>query len=541
MVSIASIWDVRIVSLVNHESGILMVDSDSEIERMGSEFRHERELCNTHQVPRTVYQRFRDSFGKVSGSGRKTKFDPIMEQELVNYILYRCDYGFGLDRQGLLDACSVYAEQKKIEFKTSPGWFYRFMNRHPSLAQRRCQVMEYKRTKAMNANIVGLYFELLETWMLEILREDYSKFINDHWDKRLLGNLDEAGFSPNVDAGFIITRTGTRSVQRTGSGKSYHVSTVNCIIANGHSLPLYFIIPGVKRDPVKLKGCEPGVYDMSKSGNLTDALWVEEVVPFLVDELNKYRRKENLQDKWFMLVLDGYGYHTITVAALDMFYTNRILLVSMPSHTSADLQPLDLGVFHPVKQYFRTILRDAVANASPANKVKSKWKLPKFVEAAWKRAVSEEEGIKNTFAKVGLYPFVRNWVDTRSDLFKRPQCFERQASNSIREHMFNCTESEVDYLVSHPSLRRIITQLGKDTGVSGNVIQRIFDRGAQFVKDMSICLPPIKHDTREASREYNINESHATAKVLNDGHSSTEGSRAFLISQVRAKRNRKSE
>jgi hypothetical protein len=45
--------------------------------------------------------------------------------------------------------------------------------------------------------------------------------------------------------------------------------------------------------------------------------------------------------EWQILVLDGCVSHTMTFQALA-FQKARILIVGMPSHTSADLQPLDV-------------------------------------------------------------------------------------------------------------------------------------------------------------------------------------------------------
>ncbi len=107
------------------------------------------------------------------------------------------------------------------------------------------------------------------------------------------------------------------------------------------------------------------------------------------------------------------------------------------------------------------------------------------------------QGIRTTFLKVGLFPFARNWVESRSDLFSRAECYELSTksgaqSNQLREHMFNCREDELNGLMKHPSLYKSAASLAKDTGVNTSIILRALSCGVELVKELSICLPPVK-------------------------------------------------
>lgn len=56
--------------------------------------------------------------------------------------------------------------------------------------------------------------------------------------------------------------------------------------------------------------------------------------------------------EWRLLVIDGYHTH-ITIDFMWECFLNRIYIVFLPVYISYILQPLDVGVFYPLKQAFR--------------------------------------------------------------------------------------------------------------------------------------------------------------------------------------------
>ncbi|KEQ90523.1 hypothetical protein AUEXF2481DRAFT_55663, partial [Aureobasidium subglaciale EXF-2481] len=74
-------------------------------------------------------------------------------------------------------------------------------------------------------------------------------------------------------------------------------------------------------------------------------------------------------DKWRLLILDGHGSHT-TIEFLWFCKQHKIFLLFLPAHSSHVLQPLDLGVFSPLKSRYRQQIADLAAldDASPIKK-----------------------------------------------------------------------------------------------------------------------------------------------------------------------------
>jgi hypothetical protein len=62
-----------------------------------------------------------------------------------------------------------------------------------------------------------------------------------------------------------------------------------------------------------------------------------------------------------LLILDNHESH-LSIPAINVAKENRILLLTLPPHTSCKLEPLDCAVFGPYKTYYNACLKwlDAV-------------------------------------------------------------------------------------------------------------------------------------------------------------------------------------
>ncbi|KAK8096435.1 transposase, partial [Apiospora kogelbergensis] len=88
-------------------------------------------------------------------------------------------------------------------------------------------------------------------------------------------------------------------------------------------------------------------FDASNKGWTNDEIavkWLEDVfIPETAPNDPKDAR---------LLILDGHGSHT-TDDFMSLCYQNNIYLLFLPPHSSHVLQPLDVGVFAPMKAYYR--------------------------------------------------------------------------------------------------------------------------------------------------------------------------------------------
>jgi hypothetical protein len=102
-----------------------------------------------------------------------------------------------------------------------------------------------------------------------------------------------------------------------------------------------------------------------------------------------------------LLILDGHNSHvTLEVVAVAM--QSGLDIVSLPSHTSHALQPLDVSCFKPFKTAFRQI-RDSWTLINKGKKVQ-KQDLCEWTAQALQKVLSSKN-ITSGFKKTGIWPF----------------------------------------------------------------------------------------------------------------------------------------
>src|SRR3546814_13823097 len=117
-------------------------------------------------------------------------------------------------------------------------------------------------------------------------------------------------------------------------------------------------------------------------------------------------RRAHKDHQWCVLVLDGVGTHVMCPKAMQTFLDSKILVVKMAPHTSADLQPLDRSVFHPVKSAARKGVRRYLLETG--GKILDPWELPAVLQDAWvERATAAN--ICSGFRSCGILPFQISW------------------------------------------------------------------------------------------------------------------------------------
>ena len=119
--------------------------------------------------------------------------------------------------------------------------------------------------------------------------------------------------------------------------------------------------------------------------------------------------------RWRIMVVDGYGSHTCVPSVLRKFKERQILLITMPSHTSHALQPLDVSCFKPTKYYFSWCLRwiYGTRNIQSVQKLEA----PAYFELALSEGCSQNT-VKNGFRATGLFPFQKDFVSQNPRMFQ---------------------------------------------------------------------------------------------------------------------------
>lgn len=288
--------------------------------------------------------------------GAKPNLPPPMEKEIATYVRLRHQFQFPLKRKSLRETSKVLAEEFNIDdHHASRQWLKRFLARH-SLVLKTEQKLEPHRVANMNPQLVDEYFEVLGNAFDQA--QKLSGGIPISPDR--IFNLDETGIhrrkGRSSDVIVVPSECRRNRARNTMPEVEWHVSMLNVIFADGSSLPPYFVMPGHNRpSPSSQKvdqhgrlfgvqvGCDFGV---TENGYMTEELWEKHAVPWLIRSI---RARVTDPTLWVVGVLDGYSAHTTGYESLRALRNARVLVVSLVSHTSADLQPLDVSVYRYVR------------------------------------------------------------------------------------------------------------------------------------------------------------------------------------------------
>ena len=146
---------------------------------------------------------------------------------------------------------------------------------------------------------------------------------------------------------------------------------------------------------------------------------------------NVQRLEDISPDHQHLLILDGHNSH-VTLEVVREAKAVGLDLVTLPSHTSHALQPLDVSVFKPFKTYFQ-LYRDYWSRHNLAA-TPSKQTLAQWSSLALRKALSSAN-IKAGFRATGIWPMDREAIQRHlqpSTIFREP-CHDHDPAPGSQE------------------------------------------------------------------------------------------------------------
>ncbi|KAI5064830.1 hypothetical protein GOP47_0019525 [Adiantum capillus-veneris] len=146
----------------------------------------------------------------------------------------------------------------------------------------------------------------------------------------------------------ILARKGTSSVYGLTCDSREWLTVLCCINATGQAIPSFYIFKGSRIIGNYIEDCEEGAaMAMQKKAWMTGELfqaWIEHFKKCIGQDVGLQNRH--------LLILDGHGSH-VSLAVVSKAYHAGIEILTLPTHTSHKLQPLDVSVFKSLKVNFR--------------------------------------------------------------------------------------------------------------------------------------------------------------------------------------------
>jgi len=102
-----------------------------------------------------------------------------------------------------------------------------------------------------------------------------------------------------------------------------------------------------------------------------------------------------------LLIFDGHGSH-ITFNFVSLCFTNNVLLLCLPSHSTHLLQPLDVGLFGPYQHFYGVTVDDYIRSGQNISGIKKSIFIPLLTEA--REATFTPHNIQQSFTSTGISP-----------------------------------------------------------------------------------------------------------------------------------------
>lgn len=295
--------------------------------------------------------------------GRPTKMPTRHEEAIAEAIRYFAENNTPLPREGVKDLVEHYIsmlseeEQDTIHFtgnRPSTTWVKKFSNRN-KLSYRRVQQVEAVRVQAVSRSNVSEHIARVQAAINRYSIRSASQIIN----------MDQSGMSfekivgRSLRKGFCdaATRKCSLAVQKTlqTKGNLNRVTVMPVVSASGTAYKPVIVYPGKLPHFRTVNGKHETLYD-----SLPDCyIYYKETAAanseIILDWAEKFLiETESIRSegKHLLLILDGYSGH-LQYKFLNLMKKNRVVVIALPSHTSHVLQPLDVTVFGPYKNYLQ--------------------------------------------------------------------------------------------------------------------------------------------------------------------------------------------
>ena len=267
-------------------------------------------------------------------------------------------------------------------------WWVGFKKRNPEIVLRQPENLSRNRALGMEEGRIKKFFGDLEDFFT----------INDMKDAPdRIFNVDETGVQTVTQGGKVLAQKGCRNVQIISSAERGSTTTiVAACSASGYFIPPMIIFKGTRKPSAETIESLPqgSVIEMSKSGWIDKDIFLRWFKHFL-----RFAPERGPNQK-LVLIMDGLRSHE-SQELFQEALKNNVELISLPSHTSNCLQPLDLSVFGPFKRSWRERCRSFL-DRNPGIVI-SKSNFGELFSGAWNTASKAENAISG-FRRGGLFP-----------------------------------------------------------------------------------------------------------------------------------------
>lgn len=308
-----------------------------------------------------------------------------------------------------------YSSSSTLAPRVGKCWTGRFMKRNPQFFMKKGKPLAAERKNAHNVVDIQAYFSQFHS-----VTETLGIPPDDMW------NMDETGFRVGCGvAHLVVTLSPHKRVVIADPDNRDYITAVECINGVGGSVPSFLILKGVNilhKWALENELEDDIMLATSDSGYSNDSLALDWLKHF-----NTHSKKSQI-GRYRLLLLDGYGSH-LTYEFWEYAKENRICLFRLPPHSTHLTQPLDVGVFQPMKHYHAEAVDNAIRMGdvdfgrldflAAFNQFRTKAFKPSTIKSAWQ--------------KTGLIPYNPEMVLTKIRALNPPKLHSPLPTPSFSE------------------------------------------------------------------------------------------------------------
>ncbi|XP_073959486.1 uncharacterized protein [Choristoneura fumiferana] len=389
----------------------------------------------------------------VTKMGRPYALSVDVEHQLVSYIIKMQELGFGLTVNKIRQLAYTLAEAvgKKHRFNSEKkcagwSWWVNFKERF-GLSLRAPENLSV----GPNPAILEDFYDKLETSLVQHGLMDCPERI---W------NCDETGLTFVNKPNKVVTKIGKKYIyNRTYAEKGTTTTVLACINAAGCFIPPMVIFKGVRNIPELSNGSLPNsLTRLSPKGWINASLFLE-WLKFFAASIPPARP--------VMLIMDSHASH-INPSVLEYARYEHIVLFTMPAHTSHLLQPLDVGVFRPLKVAWREELQNY--KYSNPTSTPTRFDFHNFFTPAFDKSFTASN-VRAGFRRAGIYPLNKNAI-----------CPEVTAPSEVTDKPLPSEETTLQEVFVQPDFDEVIPQ-SEISKQNGDPLHDAAAAGSEALKD----------------------------------------------------------
>jgi hypothetical protein len=439
-----------------------------------------RRAAAIYDVPRTTLQyRYLGRPSRRDTTPNSRKMKKTEEEALLQYLLELDARGRPARLANVEDMANLLLAERDGG-RVGMRWARNFISRQPLLRTRFNRPYDYQRALCEDPDAIRAWFRLVEN-----MRAKYGVVDQD------LYNFDETGFAMGmIHASVVVTRAERRAKAKTVQpGNREWATVIQGVCADGWCMPPFILLKGAVHLASWYSETDlpaDWVIRTTPNGwtdNETGLEWIRHF-----DKHTAARRV----GAWRMVVLDGHESHYS--AEFERFCKDKnIIPLYMPPHSSHLLQPLDVGLFAPLKRAYGRQIEDLVkAGVNHVSK-------PEFlvaIKAAIPLAITSKN-VLGGFRGAGLVPLDAQVVIDKLDVKLRtpsptgPPLPANDSWTSQTPHTTTEATSQTELIksriISHQgssptSILGAIDQLAKGTQAVMHQVALLRDRASNIEK-----------------------------------------------------------